>query len=175
MAQGGKTYPGSPKRDGRQIVETRADHSNGMVSVDRHFPEIMLTMASAPGGSLCHQVQPQTIPIRKPSPGSQCLGSGCPKPVLGGSGPLCLSPDSPIGSRDVKTETLPVQMDHPDRPRLAQNDLVVGPGGDLYATVALCLPLVANLLMQWFNRFLYGSLTGTCRISDQGFSEAVAA
>ena len=146
----GKAYPRSPERHSRQVVEAGSDHSNGVVSRDRHFPENMSAVAPTPGGSLCHQVQPQTSPICKPSTRPQGLGGGCTKSPMGGPGPVCHPTHSPIGVMMAKLRNYTCRriiLITPGWPKMPWFwDLVEMP-----ATVPLCLPLVPDLLTQPLN------------------------
>ena len=54
------THPWSAERDSRQAIQTRPDHSNGMVPSPRGVPSYM---APAPSGLVCHQVQKQTATV----------------------------------------------------------------------------------------------------------------
>ena len=125
------THPRSAKCDSRQVIQAGPDHSNRMVPSPRGLPGSMQPVASAPGGPICHQVQPQTAQIYLTGPRHTGPSSGWPKSVLGKSGPICLSTSHHLGQSGGEVPGLPVQMNNSDRPRVAQHALVLGPGGSV--------------------------------------------
>ena len=88
-------------------------------------------MASSQGGPICDEVQLQTTSVCVPSSRSQSMGRGCVDPVMGGSGPTCLSPSSPPDKCSDKGSQPSVQKDDNSSPGLAEHALVLGSGGDL--------------------------------------------
>ena len=88
------SHPRPAERDSRQAIQTWPDHSDRMVPSPRGVPSHMLPVASASSGSLCHQVQQQTTSVCVTGPRPPGMGSGCTRPFLGKSGPICLPTSS---------------------------------------------------------------------------------
>ena len=65
------------------------------------------------------------------------MGSGCIEPVMGGSGPVCLSPSSPPDKCSDKGCQPSVQKDDNSSPGLAEHALVLGSGGDVISNPSL--------------------------------------
>ena len=91
-------HPWLAERDSRQAIQTRPDHSNGMVPSPRGVPSYMLLVAPAPSGLVCHLVQQQTTTVRVTGSRPPGMGSGCTQSVLGRSGPICLPTSSHLGN-----------------------------------------------------------------------------
>ena len=77
------THPRLAECDSRQIIQTRTNYSNGMVTSPRGLPSHMLSVAPAPSGPACHQVQQQTTTVCVTSFKPAGMGSGCTQSVLG--------------------------------------------------------------------------------------------
>ena len=122
------THSGSAERGGRQAVQIRTDHSNRVVPPSAGIRSNMLQVAPTSNRPLCHQIQQQATSLCVTLSGSHGLSSGCTQPTMGGSGPLCLPPNSHIGQGGGEVAGLPVQQNHSDRPRVAKHALVLGPG-----------------------------------------------
>ena len=152
------THSGSAERGGRQAVQIRTDHSNRVVPPSAGIRSNMLQVAPTSNRPLCHQIQQQTTSLCVTLSGSHGLSSGCTQPTMGGSGPLCLSPNSHIGQGSGEVAGLPVQQNHSDRPRVAKHALVL----DLVAMssqIPLSLPKLPNLLTQPFSQTPHRNLT----------------
>ena len=65
------------------------------------------------------------------------MGCGCVDPVMGGSGPVCLSPSSPPDKCSDKGSQPSVQKDDNSSPGLAEHALVLGSGGDVISNPSL--------------------------------------
>ena len=122
------THSGSAERGGRQAVQIRTDHSNRVVPPSAGIRSNMLQVAPTSNRPLCHQIQQQATSLCVTLSGSHGLSGGCTQPTMGGSGPLCLPPNSHIGQGSGEVAGLPVQQNHSDRPRVAKHALVLGPG-----------------------------------------------
>ena len=59
------------------------------------------------------------------------MGCGCLKPILGGSGSVCLSSSSSVDKCPDQSSQSSLQEDDNSSPGLAQHALVLGPGGDV--------------------------------------------
>ena len=177
------THPWAAEHDSRQAIQTRPDHSNGMVPSPRDVPSYMLLVAPAPGGLVCHQVQQQTATVCVTSSRPPGMGSGRTQSVLGRSGPKCLPTSSHLGQSGGEVTGLPMQQNHTDCTGVAQHALVLGSTGHVQSDPAV---------------FAHSAQSGdsaiqpdppqesvkpepTClapratAIKEQGFSEAVAA
>ena len=86
-------------------------------------------VAHSRGGLVCNQIQQQAPHFCISSPGPSSLGRGCSKFLLGGSGPVCLSTNSPPGQCGEQTPVPWLQKANSYRPGLAQHTLVLGSGG----------------------------------------------
>ena len=123
-----QTYSRAAQCSSRQIVENGPSHSDGVVPLDRGLSGSVPSVAPSSGGLVCHKAQSQASSICVPGPGLQCLGSGRSQSPMGEPGPLHVSTHSPAGQSGVKTERPTMPKSHPDSPRVAQNELVLGPG-----------------------------------------------
>ena len=75
---------------------------------------------------ICHEIQQQTDSVCVTSSRSPGLGSQCTQPALGGSGPICLSTSSHLGQSGGEAPGLPMQDNHSDCSRVAQQALIWG-------------------------------------------------
>ena len=122
----GQTHPRSSEFDCGQIVSTRPDHSDGMVSSSGGFQPPVSNLAPSPSQHVCDQVQLQTRPVRVSSTRPQCLGSGRSNSLLGELGHVCFSPSVITGQSGRQTIRSSVQESDPDSSRLAQHAVVLG-------------------------------------------------
>ena len=179
----GTSHPRPAKCDSRQAIQTWPDNPNRVVTSSRSVPSYMLSVAPAPGGPVCHQVQQQTATVCVTGPRPPGMGSGCTQPLLGGPGPICLSTSSQLGQSGGEVTGLPLQQNNSDCPRVAQHALVLGYSGNVQPN-----PTVSAQ----HNQFSVSTIQSgpsqelvqsepTClaprasAIKQQGFSEAVAA
>ena len=86
------------------------------------------------------------------SPRPPVMGNGCTQPVMGGS--ICLPGSSHLGQSGGEVVGLPVQQDHTNCTRVAQNALVLG-SSDHVQSDPIVLP---NLPNQPFNQTLHRNL-----------------
>ena len=111
------------------------------------------------------------------------MGSGCTRPVMGRSGPICLPTSSHLGQSGGEVAALPMQQDHSDCTMVAQHALVLGSSGNVQSD-----PLVsAQPAQSGVSTFQPDPAQEpfkpepTClarratAIKEHGFSEAVAA
>ena len=177
------SHPRPAERDSRQAIETWPDHPNRVVPSPRGVPSYMLPVAPAPSGLVCHQIQQQTSTVCVTGSRTPGLGSGCSQPILGKSGPVCLSTSSHLGQSGGEITGLPLQQDHSDCTRVAQHALVLGPSGDVQSDPSVSaqpaqsgIPTIqsdpAQELVKPESTCLAPRATA---IKEQGFSEAVAA
>ena len=142
----------------------------------------MLTVAPAPSGPVCHQVQ-QTSTVCVTGSRPPSLGSGYTQPVLGRSGPICLPTSNHLGQTGGEVTGLPLQQDHSDCTRVAQHALVLGSGGNVQSDpsvsaqpaqsgISTFQPDPAQEPVKPELTFLAPRATA---VKEQGFSEAVAA
>ena len=125
------SHPRPAEHDSRQTIQTGPDHSDRVVTSPRSFPSFMRSVAPAPSGPICHQVQQQTSTVCLTSYRPPGIGSGCTQPVLGNSGPICLSTNSHLGQSGREATGLSMQQDDSDCPRVAQHALVLGSSGNV--------------------------------------------
>ena len=119
----GQTHPRSSECDCGQIVSTRPNQN---LSSSGGFRPPLSNLALSPGQHVCDQVELQTSPVRVPSTGPQCLGSGCSNSLLGELGHVCLSPSVVTGQSSQQAIRSSVQESDPDSSRLAQHAVVLG-------------------------------------------------
>ena len=125
------TYSWSSECDSRQVIQTGSDHPDRMVTQSGDISRNMQPVAHTPSGPVCHKIQQQASTFCLTSPRPPGLGSGCPQPVLGGTGSVRLPTSSHLGQSGGEVTGLPVQQNHPDCPGLAQHALVLGSSGDV--------------------------------------------
>ena len=115
-----------------------------------------------------------------PVPG---LGSGCSKPVLGGTGLVRLPTSSHLGQSGGEVTGLPLQQNHSDCSRVAQHALVLGPGGNVKPDPTVSAqhtqPSVSTIQPGPSQEPVESEpaclAPRASAIKEQGFSEAVAA
>ena len=88
------THSRPAKCGSRQVIQTRPDHPDRMVSPPGSFPSNMSKVAPSPDRPVCNQVQQYTAKICVTSTGFPGLGSRCTQPVMGESGSICLPTNS---------------------------------------------------------------------------------
>ena len=79
------TYTRPAERGSRQAVQTRPDHSNGVIPPSRGLSSYMQTMASASGTLICHEVQQQITSVCVTGSGSPSYSSGYTQSAMRGS------------------------------------------------------------------------------------------
>ena len=121
------THPGSLKRGGRQIVQTRTDHSNRMVPSTTSFSKVVPQVAPTSDRPLCHNIQEQASPLCITGSASHGHCNRCIQFAIGRSG----CPNSHIGQSGGEITRLPMQKTDSYFARVAQHDMVLGPGGDV--------------------------------------------
>ena len=126
-----QAHPWSSECDCQQVVLTRPNHSDRMVSSSGSFQPPDSDLAPSPRGHVCNKVQLQTSPIRVSSAGSQCVGSGRSGSLLGEPGHVCLSPSVLIGQGSQQTIRPSIQESYPNSSGLAQHAIVLGSGGTI--------------------------------------------
>ena len=127
----GQAHPWSSECDCRQVVSTGTSHSDGVVPASRGLQPPGSNLAPSTGGHVCNKVQSQTTPIRVPSTGSQCLGSGRSDSFLGKPGHVCFSPSIITRKSGQQTIRSPLQESDHNSPGLAQHAMVLGSSGTI--------------------------------------------
>ena len=120
----GQTRPRLSECDCRQIISTRPNNSDGMVSTSGGIRPPVSNLAPSPGRHVCDQVCVS-------STRSQCLGSGCSNSLLGELGHVCLFPSIVAGQSGQQTFRSSVQEGDPDSSGLAHHAVVLGSGGSV--------------------------------------------
>ena len=110
----------------RQVIQTRPDHSNRMVSPSRGLPVNMQHVEPTSNRSICQKAQQQVAFVCVTDTGPPSLGSRCTQPAMGGSGCICLPAAAILGK---EAAGLPMQDNHSNCPRMAQHALVLGSSG----------------------------------------------
>ena len=128
-------------------IQTWPDNSNRVVTSSRSVPSYMLTVAPAPSGPVCHQVQQQTTTVCLTGPRPPGMGSGCTQPLLGGPGPIRLPSSSHLGQSVIL-----IAPGWPNMPWFCH--LVA-----MSSQMPLCLPSIPNLVSQPFNQVLHRNLS----------------
>ena len=151
------SHSGPAQCDSRQTVLTPSGHSDGVVSSPGCLCSDLPQMASSQGGPICDKVQLQTTSVCVPSPQSQSMGRGCVDPVMGESGPVCLSPSSPPDKCSDKA------LSHQYK-----RMIIVASGWlnmpwfwdlvEISSQIPVCLPNRLDLLSQPFNGNLHRDL-----------------
>ena len=124
----GQAHSGSPKCNSRQTVKTQPSDSDRVVPLSSSVQSVVFHLGSSSGGPIRDPVQPQASQICVSCAGSDGLGSGRPKPVLGTPGRVCLpsSLSAPPGNYQIEGSGLPQDDSHCSR--LAEHALVLGSG-----------------------------------------------
>ena len=177
------THPWLAERDSRQGIQTRPDHSNGVVPSPRGVPSYMFPVAPAPSGLVCHQVQQQTATVCLSGSRPPGMGSGRTQSVLGRSGPICLPTSSQLGQSGGEVTGLPMQQNQTDCTGVVQHALVLGSSGHVQSdpTVSAQSAQCGVSAIQPDPAQEPVKSEPTClaprasAIKEQGFSEAVAA
>ena len=125
------SHSGPTQCDGRQAVPAPSSHPDGMVPSPGSLHSDLSQMAPSQTGLVCDQVQLQATPVHVPSLRPQGVGRGCLKPLLGGSGSVCLSSSSSVDKCPDQSSQSSLQEDDNSSSGLAQHALVLGPGGDV--------------------------------------------
>ena len=169
--------------DSRQTIQTGPDHSNRMVPQSRNLPSYMSPVAPTHCGPVCHQVQQQATTVCLTGSRPPGMGSGCSQPVMGRTGPLCLSTSSHLGQSGGEVTGLPLQQNHTDCTGMAQHALVLRSSGNVQPdspvsaqhtqpSVSTIQPDPTQEPVKSESACLAPRATA---IKEQGFSEAVAA
>ena len=176
------SHSGPAQCDSRQTVSTSPSHSDGMVPSPGRLRSDLSQMAPSQTGPVCDQVQLQATPVCVPSTQPQGVGCGCLKPILGGSGPVCLSSGSSVDKCPDQSSQSSLQEDDNSGPGLAQYALVLGPGGDVLPNSGLSSQsprspdsAIQRQPSQGSSKFEPSCLAPRAQnIREQGFSDQVA-
>ena len=177
------TYSRPSQCDSRQIVQTGSDHPNRMVPQSGDFSSNMQPVAHPSSGPVCHKVQQQAPTVCLTGPRPPGLGSGCSQPVLGGTGSIRLPTSSHLGQSGGEVTGLPLQQNNSDCSRVAQDAMVLGPGGNVKPDPAVSAqhtqPSVSTIQPGPSQEPVESEpaclAPRASAIKEQGFSEAVAA
>ena len=176
------THPRPAECGSRQAIQTRPDHSDGMVPPSRGISSNLQQVALASDRPFCHQVQQQTTSVCVTSTGPHGHCSGLPQSAMGGSGCLCIPTDSHLGQSGGEVAGLPMQENHPDCSGVAQHALVLGSGVHVQPdTLKSAIPAQpSDSTIQSDTAQKPVTPQSSCMaprastIKEQGFSEAVA-
>ena len=179
----GTSHPRPVERDSRQAIQAWPNHSNRVVASSRSVQSYMRPVAPTPSGPVCHQIQQQTSSVCLTGTRSPGMGSGCPQPLLGGSGPIRLSTGSHLGQSGGEASGLSLQQNNSDCPRVAQHALVLGSGSNVKPDPTVSAqhtqPSVSAIQPGPSQEPVESESTclapRASAIKEQGFSEAVAA
>ena len=179
----GTSHPRPVERDSRQAIQAWPNHSNRVVASSRSVQSYMQPVAPTPSGPVCHQIQQQTSLVCLTGTRSPGMGSGCPQPLLGGSGPIRLSTGSHLGQSGGEASGLSLQQNNSDCPRVAQHALVLGSGSNVKPDPTVSAqhtqPSVSAIQPGPSQEPVESESTclapRASAIKEQGFSEAVAA
>ena len=133
----GQTHSGTSQCDCRQVVTSRPNYPDRMISSSGGVQPFGSNLAPSPSGHVCNKVQLQTSPIRVSSSGPQCLGSGCSDSQLGELGHVRFSPSVVTGQGSQQAVGPSVQEGHIDRSRVAQHAMVLGSSGSVISDPSL--------------------------------------
>ena len=133
----GQTHSWSSQCDCRQVVTSRSNYPDRMVSSSGGVQPFGSNLAPSPSGHVCNKVQLLTSPIRVSSSGPQCLGSGCTDSQLGEPGHVHFFPSVVTGQGSQQIVGPSVQEGHIDRSRVAQHAMVLGSGGSVISDPSL--------------------------------------
>ena len=179
----GSTHPWSPECSSRQTVQVGSDHPDRVVPSPRGVQVDLQPVVSPGDRPICNQVQPQTTSVCVSSTGPTGLGSGCPEPSVGRFRPIRLPTDSHFRESGVQAQGPPMQEDHSDSPRVAQNALVLGLSGHVQSgsIVSTTCARPTDTTIQPDPSQRPSKPQSPCMalrataIKERGFSEAVAA
>ena len=127
----GQAHPWSSECDCRQVVSSGTGDSHRVVPSSGGLQPSGSNLAPATSGHVCNKVQSQATPIRVPSTGSQCLGSGCSDIFLGKPGHVCISSSVVTRKSGQQTIRSPLQESDHNSPGLAQHAMVLGSSGTI--------------------------------------------
>ena len=154
----GQTHPWSSECDCGQIVSTRPNNSDRMVSSSRGIRPPVSNLAPSPGRHVCDQVQLQANQVCVSSTRPQCLGSGRSNISWENLDMYAFPPVLLLGKVVSKLS------DH-----LYKRVILIAPGWpnmpwfwdlvDLSSQIPLCLPNHPDLVTQLFNKARHRDLT----------------
>ena len=116
---------------GRPLTQG-SNPGNRVVPVSKDIQTDLSTMGIPPDRSIRDQQKQQTTSVCVTHTGSQCFCSRCPQHNVGQDGRVRIPPNRPPAQDSAETSITVVQA-HPSSPRLANETLVLGPGGDVHS------------------------------------------
>ena len=175
------THTRPAKRDSRQAIQVRPDHSDRVVSPSRGIRGNMQQVAPAP--PVCHQFQQQVASICVSDARSPGNSSGCTQFAMGGSGCIRLPTSDNLGQSGGEVAGHPMQETYSNCLGVAQQALVLGSGVHVQPDPTLPTPStqLVNTTLQSDSPQESDKSKSPCvaprttAIKEQGFSEAVAA
>ena len=99
------------------------DHQDRVVSASRGLPVNMQQVVPTSERPFCYKVEQQTSLVSVTCAKFPGPGSGCIKPTMGGSVPVCLPTGSHLRQSGVEAAQLPMQENHCDCFRVAQHEI----------------------------------------------------
>ena len=116
--------------DGRPPVQVEPRAVNRMVTASAGVQTDLSKVVHSSCRSICHSSEPQTSTVRVSIPRPKCLGHRCSELKLDGSHCLRLPSNGSPSQGDPKNQAMALP-DHHSSPRLAKDDLVLGPSAAL--------------------------------------------
>ena len=177
------THTRPTKRDSRQAIQVRPDHSDRVVSPSRGIRGNMQQVALASDRPICHQFQQQVASICVPDARSPGPSSGRTQFAMGRSGCIRLPTSGHLGQSGGEVAGHPMQKTYSNCPGVAQHALVLGSSDHVQPDPTMptkAAPFVDTTLQsdppQESDKSKSPCVAPrTTAIKEQGFSEAVAA
>ena len=140
-----KTCTRTPERHSRRTLQEESNSIHGVVPVSTDLQQNFQIVGKSPSGLICNQPEHKTPFLCLSDSGSSGLGSGRPQHPMGRPGCIRLPTNRPPAPGCTKTPITNVQDDS-DRPRLANEIMVLGPSGTVtgYTTTSTSNPISAK-------------------------------
>ena len=116
--------------DGRPFVQVEPSPVNRMVTASAGVQTDLSQVVHSSCRSICHSFEPQSSTVCISSPRPKCLAHRCSEHKLVGSHCLCLPSHGSPSQGDQKNQAIQLS-DHCNSPRLARDDLGLGPSAAL--------------------------------------------
>ena len=177
------THTRPSKRDSRQTIQVRPDHSDRVVSPSRGIQGNMQQVALASARPICHQFQQQVAPVCVPDARSPGHSSRRTRFAMGRSGCIRLPTSGHLGQSGGEIAGHPMQKTYSNFPEVAQHALVLGSSDHVQPDPTMptkAAPFIDTTLQsdppQESDKSKSPCVAPrTTAIKEQGFSEAVAA
>ena len=178
-----QTHTRPAKRDSRQAIQIRLNHSDRVVSPSRIIRGNMQQVALASDRPICHQFQQQVASICVPNARSHGHSGGRTQFAMGRSGYIRLPTSGHLGQSGGEVAGHPMQEIYSNCPGVAQHALVLGssihvqpdPTMPAQSTQLIDTTLQSDPPQESDKSKSPCVAPRTTAIKEQGFSEAVAA